>query len=139
MARESVRKALDNQLSAYVPIGLTSLPIAWENIDFTPTTGKPYIAQHDLVATPAIGGIGKNAPVVYLGIYRLRVFYPAGIGAGVPMRQADGLVNHFKRGTPLEADGLPVYIKRTWRGPFQDNDPWMCYPVSVEYFAYDFS
>lgn len=133
MGRESVRKALDGRLATYTP----ALPIAWENTDYKPVTGQPYIAQTDLPATPSVY-VGLNAPTKYIGTYYLRLFYPSGAGAGVAVRQADALVEHFKRGTPLSADGLPVYIQRTWRGAMQSRENTVFYPVNVEYFAYDF-
>lgn len=138
MARDSVRKALDSRLAVYIPLVLSPLPIAWEGAGFQPFTGQAYIAQTDLIARPNIAGIGVTAPIQYLGIYFLRLFAPIGAGSGLASREADALVEHFKRGTPLTADGIDVVIPRSWKGPIQQREDRFFYPVSVEYFAYDF-
>lgn len=139
MARDSVRKALDSRLAAYVATILTPLPIAWEGLGYEPVTGRAYLSQTDLAARPNVAGIGVTAPIQYLGIYFLRLFAPNGAGVGLASREADLLVNHFKRGTPLTADGMDVVIPRSWKGPIQQREQVMFYPISVEYFAYDFS
>ena len=138
MGRDSVRKALDTRLAAYVSTWLTPLPIAWENLAFEPITGQGYIAQTDLVARPNVAGMGVTAPIQHLGIYFLRLFAPAGVGVGVASREADLLAEHFKRGTPLVADGISVVIPRSWKGPLQQRENEVFYPVSVEYFAYEY-
>ena len=139
MGRDSIREALDARLNTYTPVeGLTTIPIAWQNVPFTPTTGTPYMDCYDLSGIPTVAGIGVTAPIRHLGTYVIRIFYPLNKGTGQASRQADAIAAHFARGTEVTADGMAIYIQRVWKGPAQTNETNLFYAVNVEYFAHEF-
>lgn len=55
------------------------IPVAWENVPFTPPSDGLYLAVHDMPATPRTVDLGLRCRI-YSGVYQINVVAPAGTG-----------------------------------------------------------
>ncbi len=132
-AADLIQAALDSHLA-----GLElDLPLAWENVPFTPEVGQPWLKTGFLPAPVRQAELapdgGRNR---HQGIYQVSLFYPAGQGSGPARSMAERVISGFKRGTVLSGEGIKVHIQRAWRGPALSEPDWFQVPVSVQWFAY---
>jgi hypothetical protein len=85
---DSIRAALETTLNS-----VTAVPsIGWENVQFRPTTGQPYLKPR-LIPTlrePAVRGI--NPQMLYQGIFRIECYVPEGSGPSAGDDLADKIM-----------------------------------------------
>lgn len=107
MSFKNIQIALDTRLSE-LP-GVT--PVAWENVQYTPILGRPWIRPTLINGDSSLNCLSdwnQNNP----GIYRVDVFYPTGNGTGQLLDKLDSIYTHFKAEPNLDAWGTRVIIKQ---------------------------
>ena len=75
-----------------------SLPTAWENLEFTPTTGVLFLRPTLMPAYTEQAGLGANGLDEHGGIYQIDIIAPSANGKGTATIKADVIADHFKRG-----------------------------------------
>ena len=85
---DDIRAALETTLNS-----VTDVPsVGWENVQFNPTTGQPYIKPR-LIPTrrePAVRGL--NPQMLYQGIFRVECYVPEGNGPAAGDALADKIM-----------------------------------------------
>ena len=84
---DNIRAALEIKLST-----ISGVPsIGWENLQFSPTTGQPYVKPRFLPTRrePAVRGL--NPQMYYQGIFRVECYVPEGDGPAA----GDALANQI--------------------------------------------
>ncbi|QCT21758.1 hypothetical protein FEM41_19925 [Jejubacter calystegiae] len=85
------------------------IPVAWDNVAFEPPSGAPYLAAHDMPATPRTLDLSLTCRT-FPGVYQINVVVPAGSGrssAGALARQIAAL---FPEGQELAGDGFTCWV-----------------------------
>ncbi len=92
---------------------------SWENMDFTPEAGRPFIAEQFVPGPVQQVTVGPGGDVEYLPMYILDIFAPLNVGVAALHYYADALLALFP---PRFAMTLPSGIiarMRTDTGPFR--------------------
>lgn len=128
MSLLSIQRALEARLAAQTG----ALATAYENANFTPTTGTPYQQVHLLPAEPNNDELGRQ--YIEQGIFQVTLCFPINAGPMDVRTAVDALIAWFARGTTLTADGQTTRITRTPKAApaFQREDRY-CTPVSIPY------
>lgn len=124
---------IDQALIAHFIDAGTGLPIAHENINYTPT-GDAYaeiiVLPND---TTALNYKHTNQTD---GVFRAILRYPSGRGALPSKTAAEIILNHFKIATLIEYDGVLVEITGSKREPGVQEDGWYKLVLTVPYRAF---
>ena len=95
--------------------GNFGLPIAHENVNYTPTAGTAYaelrVLQNDV--TPFTLKDTDETD----GVFRIRLFYPQDSGAVTAKTKADSIFDTYKVGAELTYSGVTVRIVSRQRQP----------------------
>ncbi|MBN6597061.1 DUF4128 domain-containing protein [Citrobacter sp. RHB21-C05] len=89
-----------------------NIPVAWENIEFTPPTDGLYLAVHDMPATPRTLDLGLNCRV-YSGVYQINVVAPAGTGRSDAVALAHQIAALFPEGQEIQGGDFTCWITST--------------------------
>lgn len=81
------------------------IPVAWENVPFTPPSDGFYLAVHDMPATPRTLDLGLRCRI-YSGVYQINVVAPVGKGRTDVVALADRVAELFPEGRRLKAGVL---------------------------------
>ena len=127
---------LQSALNARLDTLDDGLEVAWENINFLPVSGTPYLRAWLLPAEPSIATLGNSPWQERRGVFQVDCFYPTGQGPGPAKLKAAALVALFKAGTRLTYNTLEVTCEKAWPGPAMVEDGWYHVPVSVMYSCY---
>ncbi|EMN5247158.1 DUF4128 domain-containing protein [Enterobacter roggenkampii] len=111
------------------------IPVAWENVPFTPPSDGLYLAVHDMPATPRTLDLGLRCRI-YSGVYQINVVAPAGTGRTDVVALADRVAELFPEGQEIEGRGFTCWIDQT-PGVFRGITTSVSYtvPVSLNYRA----
>ena len=111
------------------------IPVAWENVPFTPPSDGLYLAVHDMPATPRTVDLGLRCRI-YSGVYQINVVAPAGTGRADVVTLADSVAELFPEGQEIEGRGFTCWIDQT-PGVFRGITTSVSYtvPVSLNYRA----
>jgi len=110
------------------------LPIAHENIDYTPSAGTAY-AQ-------LINAQNEDAPMSLAdsnegtGVFRVILRYPTNVGAVAAKQKADQIMAQFKIAQRIAYDGQSATILRHGREPGVAEDGWYKLVITFRYWAY---
>lgn len=127
-----VRSALEVRLN-----DTPSIPaIAWENVDYKPTTGTPFIKFQFLPTLRRAAVLGSNPSNYYRGISRLLVHYPSNSGPGAAQATVDTLIDRFNTFTDLTFDTTTITIEYAQQESPYTDEPWFVTPVTVGWFLY---
>lgn len=110
--------------------------ISWDNVDFTPTQGQPFLVPKLLPSIGTAAGLGYNAQNRHDGTFQVNVYTPTRQGHGQALTIADQIAGGLKRGTALSQNNTNVRITAVYRGPAVSQDQWFAIPVSFTYYAY---
>jgi hypothetical protein len=135
---DNIRSAFDTKLSAIV--GLPS--IAWENVDFKPTTGTSFIKPVLIPALrrPAVRGL--NPQQRYDGLYTITCYTPENVGPGVADDLADTILEAFEATTDIEyivdiTTTINVSIDYVDREQGRTVSPWYYVVVNISWYIYN--
>lgn len=107
MSDQTIIRALQERLETFATS--KGLLIAYEGARFTPAANKIHLAEFLLplpTDNPSMGVQHRR----YAGIYQVDVDGPAAVGIITLRNYANELVNHFKRGTTLENEGMRILV-----------------------------
>jgi hypothetical protein len=108
MSQPNIRNALENALRAMAP----AVDIVFENTDYAPIEGVPYIECFMLYATPGNPTMGDGF-FQEIGILQANLMYPAGVGTLDAATRAELIRAAFKRGATFTDGGITVQIDKT--------------------------
>lgn len=130
MTLAAIEAALQGAALAITP----AIEPAWENLNFVPTPGTPYMRATTLLADPDDSEI-QGQPIER-GIFQIDLLFPFNGGKGPALDHAELIRTTFKRGTSLVSGGTTVTIQKTPTvAPAQrDGDRYMV-PVSIRFTA----
>ena len=109
------------------------LPIAHENIDFTPTAGTAFVSLRLLS--------NDVTPLSYTesdetdGIFRIILNWPAGKGSIQAKNKADEILAAFNIGTRLSYSGQYLTVTSASREQGESIDGWYRIIISIAYYA----
>ena len=131
MSQPTIRAALEAALASLAP----AIDTAWQNVPYTPVTGRPYQAAYLLPAEPDNHSMGDGSRQER-GIFQVNLMFPPGQGTATAGARAEMIATLFRRGASFTRDGITVQIERTpeiSNGRAAD-DRWMV-PVKIRYFS----
>lgn len=112
-------------------------PIAWEDVEFTPATGQPYLRVRHLLNTPRDLFLeGGSAELV--GILQVDAVYPSGRGKVEAKRLAGRVADLFAPVQSLEAGDYRIDLLKTpaIASGMPDGDGWYMVPISIPWRAF---
>lgn len=111
------------------------IPVAWENVGFTPPVSGIYLVAHDMPATPRTMDLGLRCRV-YSGVYQINVVTPAGSGRTSAVVLAGRVAELFPEGLEIEGNDFTCWIS-SQPGIFRGIPTPVSYtvPVSLNYRA----
>ena len=128
-----VQAALNYALAMAFP----TMPIVWENTKYNPVVGTAYFRVWMLPAETDVITIGQTPWQARTGIFQVSLFYPVGIGFGVPKGKVAEVVAAFKANTSFTYNTLRVIIDKTWPSSAMEEDSgWYHIPVNIRYACY---
>jgi len=92
---------------------------AWENIDFDPTAGEPWVEEQFLGGPSSQITTGPNGWLEVDPLYVLQVHAVEGKGVGAPNGYADALLSLFSPLTAMTLTNGDVLRVRTDTGPYR--------------------
>ena len=133
MNYEKIRAALETHLNT----SSFSLPdIAWENVDYKPSTGTEFIKVQFLPTSRRPAVKGTNPRHRLQGIFRLLCHFPENQGPGNTQDLVENLIDRFDSTTDIILDGTTVRIEYTQQESSYSSSPWYITPVTVAWFSY---
>ena len=135
MSDPAIRAALETRLKTWADAQAPPVPIAWEDVPYTPT-GARYVRAFLLPAetqTPAMTADYR----LYAGLMQVSICVPSGQGPGASDALYESLKSSFDYQTKLTATGgFTVLINRVpAKGPVMLGDGYRVLPVSIYYRA----
>jgi hypothetical protein len=106
-----IREAFETRILAFASGQEAPLPIAWENVTYTPSPGTMYIECFMAPApsqNPWMGAIGERL----VGFYQINVYGVQDAGPALAEAIADGLIALFPRGG-MTQNGTIINIDQT--------------------------
>ena len=129
---DDIRSALESTLNS-----VTDIPaIGWENLQFSPTTGTPYIKPRLLPTRREPAVRGTNPQMYYQGIFRVECFVPEGNGPSAGDDLADKIIDAFEAATDVGFGGTIVSIRYAEREMAEQDGPFYKIPVNIGWFIY---
>lgn len=132
MSQTIVRKAFESRLKAWADAQTPAIPVAWQNVAFTPPAGR-YARAFLLPATTESLTLDK-AHRKYEGILQVSLCMVIGTGSGVVEALVSSLDAYFD--DHFTEDGLRIYLLSPMSAApaLQDGDRYVV-PVSASYRA----
>lgn len=131
MSIKKIRDALEGQLATLVG----TVPVAWENKQFSPKIGTAYLRVNLLPAqtqNPSFGGVHNRET----GILQVMVTFPSGNGSAAAAAWVETIRDGFARGSSFTSSGVTVRILRQPSvGAALQTGDWFAIPVSITYQA----
>lgn len=154
-----IRPALETYLNETADIPT----IAWDNVEYSPTTGTPFIKAQFQPTSRRPSVIGTDPNNRTQGLMTLLLHYPKGTGSKTSQDTCDTLIDRFEAYTDiaynkttdtlLTEDGfdlllesgdnlllddiLFVRIEYAQQESSYTESPWYVTPITVAWFAYD--
>ena len=131
---DAIQAALDAKLATFATAN--GLVVAWQNTHFEPTPGSPWLEPFILPGEPSQAALGETGENRCVGIYQVKVKYPAGEGSGDARVMADTLITAFKRGTKLTYGVYNIEIKKAYQSPAIQKADWYYIPVTIQWSCF---
>lgn len=126
---KDLQSALNQQLEDEFP----AMAIAWENVEYKPVLGTPYLSAYLLPAEPTVETLGPSPYIERKGIFQVSCVYPVEAGWGAAKGKAAEVVAAFPARQEFVYNGLTVRVEKSWPGPGVPKDGWFRVPVSIRY------
>lgn len=130
---DDIRAALEVKLN-----GISDLPdVAWENLNYTPTTGTSFVKPRlvPTVREPAVRGL--NPQIYYQGIFRVDCFVPEGLGPAAADDLADKIIDAFEATTDVTNGSTIVSIRYAEREQGMPDGAFFMIPVNIGWYIYN--
>ncbi len=133
MSQKTIRAALEGRLKTWADAQIPAIPVAWQNVSYTPVANTKYIRAYLLPAETFDGAVTGDYKL-YAGIFQLSIYSPDGTGTGPAETIAESLIALFAQNTAIVKSGLTIFIDRTpSMGPSMNETGWHVLPVSIRY------
>ncbi|MGB1270299.1 MAG: phage tail terminator-like protein [Flavobacteriaceae bacterium] len=129
---DDIRAALEVKLSTVA--GVPS--IGWENAQFSPTTGQPYVKPRLMPTRREPAVRGTNPQMYYQGIFRIECYVPEGAGPSAGDDLADKIINAFEATTDVSQGSTIVSIRYAEREMAEIDGPFYMIPVNIGWYIY---
>jgi len=129
---ENIRAALETRL-----YDMTGIPVvAWENLDYNPSTDTPFIKFQFQPTSrrPAVRGL--NPQNLYQGLVTLLVHRPENEGPIDTEQLVDDLLDEFDATTDISYNSIFVRIEYTQRESSYLSKPWYVTPIRIAWYCY---
>lgn len=108
---------------------------AWENLEFTPVAGEPWVEEQYIPGPTRQITVGKDGQLEITPQYQVQVHAPANTSVGAAAAYADALIGLFAPLTAMTLTNGDTLRVRTDTGPFrgqlQRSHPgWIVVPVT---------
>ena len=109
---------------------------AWENVEFTPTAGRPFIVEQLVPGSTTQFTAGANGWMEAQVLYSVQVHVPQKVGIGAANGYADALATLFSPRTTMTLTNGDTLRVRADTGPYRgqliSRDPgWATVPITV--------
>ena len=129
---DDIRAALEVKLST-----ITDVPsIGWENAQFSPTTGQPYLKPRLMPTRREPAVRGTNPQMYYQGIFRIECYVPEGAGPSAGDDLADKIMEAFEATTDVSQGSTIVSIRYAEREMAEIDGPFYMIPVNIGWYIY---
>lgn len=102
-----IHKALDKKLEQVAK--LAGVPVAWENVPFTPPSSGVYLEADYLPADNEDFTIQGTA-TMRRGVYQVTIVYPIDSGSQAAEKLAAAIVEAFPNNLAIPTEQTPVYV-----------------------------
>ncbi|MGI4841427.1 MAG: phage tail terminator-like protein [Janthinobacterium lividum] len=110
MSDKLIRAAFESRLYAWANAREPKLPIAFEDVEFTPPSdGNAYLQAYLLPSNTDSADL-EGAHVLYQGVFQISIVTAAGNGRGAASAIADELRALFPNNLSITQDGLTVFV-----------------------------
>jgi hypothetical protein len=128
-----IRNILNKKLSELD----ATLPIAWENVSFTPPADRSHVRVSFLPARTRAAANHRSALDFESGEYQIDIYVPQNQGTAAADALVKSIKAHFYRGLRLTASTTVAHIEQTpSEATGQREGPFWRSRVIVPYFAY---
>lgn len=135
---DDIRATLEDKLSNVA--GIPS--IAWENVDFKPTTGTSFIKPVFIptLRRPAVRGLTPQQR--YDGLFKITCYTPENVGPSAADDLADSILNAFEATTDISYNvdtntTRIVSIDYADREQGRSQPPWHYVVVNIGWYIYN--
>lgn len=136
MSDKIIRSLFEGRLKTWATARVPALPIAYEDIPFTPPAdGSPYLRAFLLPANTTSEDLeGKHT--AYRGVFQVSVVTKAGIGRGAAESIADELAALFPNNLAMTKTTFTVFVRSPMStAQAQQGDTTTTLPLSFTYRA----
>jgi hypothetical protein len=136
MSDRIIRSLFETRLKAWATVRAPVLPIAYEDVAFTPPAdGSPYLRAFLLPANATSEDLeGKHT--AYRGVFQVCVVMKAGGGRGAAGLIADEIAALFPNNLPMTKADFTVYVRSPMAtASAQQGDTTTTLPLSFQYRA----
>lgn len=135
MSYKDIRAALESRLDTL------SIELAWQNVDFSPTTGTAYIESRFIPTNrrPAVAGTNPQHRIE--GLFQLLLHHPEGVGSGDSSDTLDEVIELFDSTTDIsytnaDTETIIVGIENAEARGSYSKSPWFVTPVNIAWYIY---
>lgn len=134
MSQKIIRAALESRLSTWAAARVPALPVAFEDVPFTPSGGT-YLQAYLLPATTDSADL-EGVMRSYVGLFQVNIVTKAGIGRGTAEGIAEEIAALFTNNLLITKSGVNVYVRSPCSSPAPIiDDATSVLPVSFRYRA----
>jgi hypothetical protein len=108
-----------------------TIPVAWENVEYTPTLGVQHWQVYLSPRMTSPASMGISGLTEHRGIVQVNVRTPISEGPSAAVAQADRLATYFRRGISLGA--AQIRIVGVSRGSILIDKAWATLPVTIQW------
>lgn len=135
MSQKLIRAALESRLATWAAARTPALSVAYENDDFTPEVGTPYLRAYMMPADTDSQDL-EGSHRLYLGVYQVSMRLPALIGTELSGTIVGELETLFPVNLRLTSGAITVTTTSpVSAGPGQNEPGLYVVPVSFSYRA----
>jgi len=127
----NIRAALETRLVSLTP----KWPIALDNVNYKPVTGKKWM-RATLLPAQTQAYLGTNAGEKWHGDFVVSVFAPTNKGAGEAERRAEEILAHFPKGLSVNSGGVYVVCGQPYVNKGYPESGWYSQIVYVPWHSF---
>lgn len=135
----TIRTVLETTLNGgsdfYSNNGITA-DIAWENVDYSPTTGSSYLKTFFMPTTRTPAHRGLNPQMYYQGVFTVECYTPLGLGPSVGDTLANQVIDLFPVPNDLTVNGSTVSLNYAERELGTVEGAFYMIPVNIGWYTY---
>ena len=117
-------------------IAITGVDVAWENVNYSPTHGTPWIRPTLILGDADIATLDRRQSNV--GVYQVDAFYPTEKGSKDLNEKLDEIYDLFKTENKIETADVSVFIDAVTKlGASEREEAWFVGSIQVNFRSYE--